>query len=114
VRRVSVLAVLGLAACQTPAVRPASVLHCDNGEVVEARYAQDVAVVRYGGREYVMHTAMSASGARYVGGGMRWWTKGLEEGTIAPLRPGESVASARPVVCRAGPPPPAAPNNLTG
>lgn len=65
-----------------------------------------MAVVRYKGAKHTMRTAISGSGARYVGDGWQWWTKGFEEGTIAPLKPGETVASAEPVTCRAGPPPP--------
>lgn len=108
-RILAFLAALGLCACRTAASEPASVLHCENGDVVEVGYAADMAVVRYKGRRYVMHTAISGSGARYVGGGMQWWTKGFDEGTIAPLKPGEQVASAEPVVCRSGPPPPEPP-----
>jgi membrane-bound inhibitor of C-type lysozyme len=49
-----------------------------------------------------MVAAASASGARYVGGGWEWWTKGLTEGTLSPLEPGESIASAPGLVCTAG------------
>jgi membrane-bound inhibitor of C-type lysozyme len=96
-----------LSACTT--VRhphqPASVLHCENGETVEVGYSGDLAIVTYKNREHAMRTAISGSGARYVGDGLEWWTKGLEEGTIAVLPPGEQVSSGERVVCRAGPPP---------
>jgi membrane-bound inhibitor of C-type lysozyme len=86
--------------------QPASVLHCENGETVEAGYAGDIAIVTYKNRRHRLRSAISGSGARYVGGGLQWWTKGFEEGTIASLQPGENVASGELVVCRAGPPPP--------
>lgn len=52
-------------------------LHCENGETVEASYADDIAIVRYKNRKHVMHSVISGSGARYVGDGMQWWTKGF-------------------------------------
>ena len=99
---------LALAGCSTVLHphQPAPVLHCENGETVEASYADDIAIVRYKNRKHVMRSVISGSGARYVGDGMQWWTKGFEEGTIAPIRPGEDVTSGEPVTCRAGPPPP--------
>ncbi|WP_395673560.1 MliC family protein [Phenylobacterium sp.] len=101
---------LGLALCacaSTPPLdRPAAVLHCENGETVEAGYAGNIAVVRYKNRRHEMRVAMSASGARYIGDGMQWWTKGFDQGTIAPLPPGETIATEGLVTCKAGPPPP--------
>lgn len=48
-----------------------------------------------------MRIAVSASGARYVGGGWEWWTKGATEGTLSPLKPGEDIASAAGAICTA-------------
>ncbi|WP_374472846.1 MliC family protein [Phenylobacterium sp.] len=108
-RRTAALIALtaALSACTT--VRhphqPAAVLHCENGETVEVGYAGDLAIVTYKNRKHTMRTAISGSGARYVGEGLEWWTKGFEEGTIAVLPPGEQVSTGERVVCRAGPPP---------
>jgi membrane-bound inhibitor of C-type lysozyme len=85
--------------------QPAAVLHCENGETVEVGYAGDLALVTYKNRTHRMRTALSGSGARYVGDGLEWWTKGFEAGTIAPVREGEETASGERVACRAGPPP---------
>lgn len=75
---------------------------CADGSVVEARYPSDeTAELRYGGQTVDMKIAISASGARYVGGGWQWWTKGLTEGTLSPLEPGEEIASAAGVTCTA-------------
>jgi membrane-bound inhibitor of C-type lysozyme len=108
----ALLAALALAGCETARSTPASLLHCDNGEVVEVGYAGDMAIVRYKNRKHVMRTAMSGSGARYIGDGLQWWTKGLDQGTVAPLAPGEDAASAPPVVCKAGPPAPTDPGSI--
>ena len=101
------LCAAGLAGCAT--VRhphePAAVLHCENGETVEVGYAGDLALVTYKNRTHRMRTALSGSGARYVGEGLEWWTRGFEEGTIAPVREGEEAASGERITCRAGPPP---------
>ena len=105
-RLIWLLPLLALAACETARTQPAGLLHCDNGETVEVGYTGDQAIVRYKGRKHMMRTAISGSGARYVGDGLQWWTKGLDEGTIAPLRPGEQSASSELVACRAGQPPP--------
>lgn len=104
-RLAAALVALGaLGACETAPNQPAALLHCDNGETVEVGYSGDMAIVRYKGRKHTMRTAISGSGARYVGDGLQWWTKGLAQGTVAPLMPGEESASAELVTCRAGPP----------
>ncbi len=78
------------AVSQTSAVpASASALHhyrCDSGQELAASYATtDTAKVRYQGREYDMHIAVSGSGARYVGGGLEWWTKGSGRGAEGTL-----------------------------
>jgi membrane-bound inhibitor of C-type lysozyme len=99
-----VLALAALCACETARNEPAALLHCENGETVEVGYSGDMAIVRYKGRKHTMRTAISGSGARYVGGGLQWWTKGLDQGTVAPLMPGEESATAELVPCKAGAP----------
>lgn len=59
---------------------------CQSGETVSASYpTTDLAVVQYRGRQYDMRIAMSGSGARYVGGGLVWWTKGMGPGSDGSL-----------------------------
>jgi hypothetical protein len=72
------------------------VYHCADGETVRASYpTSDMAVVEYAGRSRTLKAAASASGARYVGDGLQWWTKGLTEGVIAPLADGKDKISPR-------------------
>lgn len=74
--------------------------HCPDGSVVEAWYpTTGTARLHYQGRSIDMTSAVSASGARYVGGGWEWWTKGMTEGMLSPLAKGESIASVRGVTC---------------
>lgn len=59
---------------------------CQGGETVSATYpTTDQAVVHYQGRQYQMRIARSGSGARYVGGGLEWWTKGVGRGSDGTL-----------------------------
>jgi membrane-bound inhibitor of C-type lysozyme len=82
------------------------VYHCADGETVRASYpTSDMAVVEYAGRSRTLRTAASASGARYVGDGLQWWTKGLTEGVIAPLADGKDKISAPGVNCAVSRPP---------
>lgn len=110
---------LGLAACQpkvdaqappaesaaAPAAAPATAYTCDDGVPVLARYPDPTtAIVDYQGRTLTLKSAMAASGVRYVGEGLQWWTKG-PDATRAPLKPGEDIAGADPVQCWSGEPP---------
>lgn len=102
------LAALLLSACATTGTRPASELErataytCADGSVVEAAYpTTDAARLIYKGQPIDMSIAISASGARYVGGGWQWWTKGMTQGWLAPLAPGETIASAQGMSCTA-------------
>lgn len=60
------------------------VYRCETGRTVEAAYRSDeTVVVRYEGKMHRTQLAVSASGARYVGDGLEWWTKGTgSEGTL--------------------------------
>lgn len=76
--------------------------HCDDHRTVKATYPDhDTAVLTIDGDTHHLHTARSADGARYVGGHWQWWTKGMHEGYLAPLRPGEAIASASGTTCNA-------------
>lgn len=72
---------------------------CAGGEVIRAVYdpAAQTAQLVYKGRSYALRTAVSASGARYTGEGLEWWTAhrgGGESGTLSRLGPDEDVGTA--------------------
>ena len=59
---------------------------CESGQTIGATYhSYNAAVVRYEGRAREMVVAISGSGARYVGGGLEWWTKGMGPGSQGTL-----------------------------
>lgn len=73
---------------------------CEDRTTVDAHYPTvDTARLRHSGRTIELTRAISASGARYVGDGWEWWTKGMTEGRLTRLRPGEDIASADGVAC---------------
>lgn len=75
---------------------------CPDGSLIEAWYpTTDTARIVYQGRSIEMASAVSASGARYIGGGWQWWTKGMTEGMLSPLAEDESIASAKGMTCTA-------------
>lgn len=85
-----------------PAAAEAVRYTCADGSTVEARYpTTDTAQIVHAGKTVDMKIAMSASGARYVGDGWQWWTKGMTEGSLAPLKPGEDIAEAAGTICTA-------------
>jgi membrane-bound inhibitor of C-type lysozyme len=74
---------------------------CVDGQTIIAGYPdRETAVVTYKGHAYTLKLARSASGARYTGYGLQWWTKGAHA-AIAALKPGEDIASAPGVDCAA-------------
>lgn len=76
--------------------------HCPDGSFIDAWYpTADTARIVYQGRSIEMISTVSASGTRYVGGGWEWWTKGMSEGTLAPLAGGERIATASGLTCTA-------------
>lgn len=80
---------------------------CEDGKTVVATYAGETATVVYEGKTYAMTTQLSASGARYQGDGLQWWTKGLTEGMVAPIPAGQTdPADGTDVTCTAPPAPP--------
>ncbi|MES3029729.1 MAG: MliC family protein [Pseudomonadota bacterium] len=94
---------------------------CDDGRTVRATYPDpDTAIVDIGGTKRTLKIAISASGARYIGEGVQWWTKGMDQGQLSPLASGEDIATAPGVNCRAKPageaaaviPPPGSPGGL--
>lgn len=111
----ALLLILTLASCSTP-IRDQNpnpgqsspilftTYACTSGAVVEAAYPDSsTALLRYQGRERVMQIAVSASGARYVGNGLVWWTKGSgpgSEGTLFAHEPEDDVAGKLLEQCR--------------
>lgn len=110
---VSVLA-LTVAACspeaeQPPAPLPASTAPsaptappisyaCESGEAITVSYPDtSTAQLAYKGQTYALRTTQAASGARYVGSGIEWWTAnrdGVESATLSRLGPNEEVGAA--------------------
>lgn len=90
-RLMAALSVVIFAGCASsnavPADGPAWVAYgCESGRGVTASYPDDsTAVVRYGGATIPMRIALSASGARYTGGGYEWWTRGSGPGSTGRL-----------------------------
>jgi membrane-bound inhibitor of C-type lysozyme len=75
---------------------------CDDGRLVQASYPDDTtAVVALDGDTHRLHIAVSADGARYIGEHWQWWTKGMHDAWLAPLRDGETYPSASGVACHA-------------
>lgn len=75
---------------------------CADGRVVQAVYPDtNTAQIKINGQAHTLRIAMSADGARYTGDGWQWWTKGMHDGSLAPLAAGETIASAPGVACHA-------------
>lgn len=92
---------------------------CTGGKPLEAGYPNPTsAVVIWQGRAYSLTQAIAASGARYTGFGLQWWTRGLTHGTISTLKAGEEIATDPGLECVAGelapvtPPAPGTPGGL--
>ena len=75
---------------------------CEDGREVQASYPDSTtAVLSLDGNTHRLHIAISADGARYVGDHWQWWTKGMHDAWLSPLRNGETYPSASGVACRA-------------
>jgi membrane-bound inhibitor of C-type lysozyme len=96
-------AALLLEACQP--VRPDTAglsYRCEDGSVVQASYP-DAGHARLilRAKPHRLAIARSGSGARYTGPGWQWWTRGMRQASLAPLLPGEKIASAPGMACEA-------------
>ncbi len=90
---------------------------CTGGKTVEAGYpSPTTVVVIWQGHAYTLTQAPAASGARYTGFGLQWWSKGMTRATLATLKPGEDIASDPGMECVAqfGPVTPPAPGTPGG
>jgi len=92
---------------------------CGNDRTLDAVYAGEKAIIQWGGKQHTLTIAKSASGARYVGDGLQWWTKGMREARLSKMGLGELVASDVGITCTtdevlppATPPPPGSPGGL--
>lgn len=78
-----------MAAQRPGAASATSAVHtyrCESGATIAATYpSTDSATIQYKGDSYNMHSAVSGSGARYVGGELEWWTKGAGPGSEGAL-----------------------------
>ncbi|MGV8929318.1 MAG: DUF4232 domain-containing protein [Brevundimonas sp.] len=111
---VSALALFMTAACTpeaetpptavTPSPEPAGTTAppvsyaCESGQSVTVTYPDTAtALLTYRARSYTLLTVQSASGARYAGSGLEWWSAtrdGSESATLSRLGPNEDVGVA--------------------
>jgi len=104
----------------TGAVNPPVVIAnylCTGGKTVEAGYpSATTVVVIWQGHAYTLTQAPAASGARYTGFGLQWWSKGITNARLSTLKPGEEIASDPGMECVAqlGPVTPPAPGTPGG
>ncbi|SDQ08298.1 DUF4232 domain-containing protein [Brevundimonas sp. 374] len=104
---VAIAALTGAAACSRtepeqpaapvePAAAPASDAPsigyaCESGATLQVQYIDsDNARLTHQNQTYALRSVQAASGARYVGGGVEWWTAtrdGQESGTLSRLGP---------------------------
>ncbi|CAK7050488.1 MliC family protein [Saezia sanguinis] len=74
---------------------------CEDGQNIQVAYPDHFhAIVIQNDDVALLKHAISASGARYVGGGWQWWGKGMNEGTLSTIKEGEAVASDKGRFCR--------------
>ena len=65
----------------TPKVTPESRVvryTCDSGETVSILFRENELALRYKLKNHRLRISESASGARYIGDGIVWWNKGME------------------------------------
>jgi membrane-bound inhibitor of C-type lysozyme len=85
----------------SPALEAAT-YQCTDGSTVTARYDDGAAMLTKGEEKLTLQGAVSTSGARYVGQGRQWWTvirSGVEQATLATLKPGETYAQDKGLTC---------------
>lgn len=70
---------------------------CESGQLISVTYPDTAtAQLSYKGRAYALRSAPSASGARYIGTDIDWWTAtrdGVENATLSRLGPDDQVGS---------------------
>lgn len=74
---------------------------CAEGDTVVATYAtRDEAVVVFRGDTARLRIAIAASGARYTGDGLEWWSRGLDEGRLSRLDTAGNATEPLATDCR--------------
>ena len=98
---------------------PAVGYACESGKTVSVQYPDaSTAQLTYQNQSYALRTVQAASGARYSGSGVEWWTAtrdGQETATLSRLGPNEDVGIAILERCSrpsSGGPAPAGPTPL--
>jgi membrane-bound inhibitor of C-type lysozyme len=111
---VPVAAVVSVAACSpeagvaptpvAPSAAPAGATAppvsyaCESGQAVTVAYPDtSTAQLTYRSQSYTLRTVQSASGARYAGSGLEWWSAtrdGSESATLSRLGPNEDIGVA--------------------
>jgi membrane-bound inhibitor of C-type lysozyme len=77
-------------------------LTCSDGTVVLVNYQNATsAALTIGGSTFHLLAAPSADGARYIGQGWQWWSKGMQDAFLAKLPGGETIAPTPGVACHA-------------
>jgi membrane-bound inhibitor of C-type lysozyme len=104
-RSVLIALTLTLSGCASTSVDHADAwmnYTCSDGQSVQASYPDNnTAIIKLKGETHTLHVALSGSGARYIGEGWQWWTKGMRDGRLAPLAAGETIAGAPGIACHA-------------
>ncbi len=84
-------------AASSPAAPPISYA-CESGQSITVAYPDTAtAQLTYRGQSYTLRTVQSASGARYAGSSLEWWSAtrdGQESATLSRLGPNEDVGVA--------------------
>jgi len=103
---------------------PAVSYACESGQSATVVFPDtSTALLTYKGRSYTLRIVQSASGARYVGSGLEWWSAargGSENATLSRLGPNEDVGEAvlercsRPTSGPVAPGPPPGPQPASG
>lgn len=76
---------------------------CSDGQVVQATYPDtNTALIKIKGETHSLRISLSGSGTRYTGDGWQWWTKGMQDGMLAPLAVNETIASVPGINCHSG------------
>lgn len=101
---------------EAPATQDAAAVGyaCESGKTVVVAYPDaQTARVSYEGKDYALTSVVSASGARYAGQGLEWWTASrgeTESGTLSRMGQGDQTSAtiiercSRPVAAVAPPP----------
>ncbi len=95
----TVLLATGLSACAYNKSANIGYVCDDNSNVNTQILNADRIAVSFDGKVIPMTREVSASGARYIGEGYQWWTKGYDA-TLTKLDAGKAYAEPKGVKCR--------------